>query len=127
MKKLFVFVCLNYCFVFLAASISAQQFQTIQDGIEHAKFTRKIKDDPVVVNLLRLDLSKVRLDVVHALDAAIGTEKTSSMATPSQSSAHSRFFLGEACIDRIPGNSSRLKTSQMSSGVAPFHSATSVR
>jgi exopolysaccharide biosynthesis protein len=81
MKKLFVFVCLNYCFVFLAASISAQQFQTIQDGIEHAKFTRKIKDDPVVVNLLRLDLSKVRLDVVHAMDAAIGTETTSSMAT----------------------------------------------
>jgi exopolysaccharide biosynthesis protein len=81
MKKLFVFVCLNYCFVFLAASISAQQFQTIQDGIEHSKITRKIKDDPVVVNLLRLDLSKVRLDVVHALDAAIGTETTSSMAT----------------------------------------------
>lgn len=81
MKKLFVFVYLNYCFVFLAASISAQQFQTIQDGIEHSKITRKIKDDPVVVNLLRLDLSKVRLDVVHALDAAIGTETTSSMAT----------------------------------------------
>ena len=80
MKKLFVFVCLNYCFVFLAVPVSAQQFQTVQDGIEHAKLTRKIKDDPVVVNLLRLDLTKVRLDVVHAMDAAIGTETTSSMA-----------------------------------------------
>ena len=33
------------------------------------------------MNLLRLDLKKVRLDVVHALDAAIGTETVSSMAT----------------------------------------------
>ncbi|MFN2391204.1 MAG: phosphodiester glycosidase family protein, partial [Pyrinomonadaceae bacterium] len=31
--------------------------------------------------LLRLDLTKVRLDVVHALDAAIGIETTSSIAT----------------------------------------------
>ena len=33
------------------------------------------------MNLLRLDLTKIRLDVVHAMDAAIGTEKTSSIAT----------------------------------------------
>ena len=33
------------------------------------------------MNLLRLDLTKVRLDVVHAMDAAIGPEKTSSIAT----------------------------------------------
>jgi exopolysaccharide biosynthesis protein len=32
------------------------------------------------MNLLRLDLTKVRLDVVHALDAAIGLERTSSIA-----------------------------------------------
>lgn len=63
------------------AHISAQEFQTIRDGIEHAEFTRKIKGEPVVVNLLRLDLSKIRLDVVHAMDAAIGTETVSSMAT----------------------------------------------
>ncbi len=80
MKKILLFIYLNYCFVFLAVSISAQDFQTVQDGIEHAKLTRKIKDEPVVINLLRLDLSKVRLDVVHAMDAAIGTETTSSMA-----------------------------------------------
>jgi exopolysaccharide biosynthesis protein len=67
--------------LFLPVCVFAQEFQTVQDGIEHAKFTRKIKDEPVVVNLLRLDLSKVRLDVVHAMDAAIGTETTSSIAT----------------------------------------------
>ena len=81
MKKLFAFAAVNYFFVFLAVSVSAQQFQTVQNGIEHAKLTRRIKDEPVVVNLLRLDLSKVRLDVVHAMDAAIGTETVSSMAT----------------------------------------------
>ena len=32
------------------------------------------------MNMLRLDLTKVRLDVVHAMDAAIGTERTSSIA-----------------------------------------------
>jgi len=81
MKKILAFIGINYCFVFLAGSISAQDFRAIQDGIEHAALTRKIKDEPVVINLLRLDLSKVRLDVVHAMDAAIGTETTSSMAT----------------------------------------------
>jgi exopolysaccharide biosynthesis protein len=38
------------------------------------------KDENVVFNLLRLDLRKVRLDVVHAFDRAIGLEKTSSIA-----------------------------------------------
>ncbi len=61
--------------------MNAQDFRLIADGIEHAKVTRKIKDEPVAVNLLQLDLTKVRLDVIHALDAAIGTETTSSIAT----------------------------------------------
>ena len=43
--------------------------------------TREIDKQPVKMNLLRLDLSKVRLDIVHAMDAAIGTETVSSMAT----------------------------------------------
>ncbi|HMQ04475.1 MAG TPA: phosphodiester glycosidase family protein [Pyrinomonadaceae bacterium] len=41
----------------------------------------KIREDPVNINLLRLDLKKVRLDVHHALDKAIGLETTSSIAT----------------------------------------------
>ncbi len=65
----------------LCGSISAQDFKTIQDGIEYAEMTREIDKQPVKMNLLRLDLTKVRLDVVHAMDAAIGTETVSSMAT----------------------------------------------
>jgi len=80
MKKISVFICLQLWLIF-CFSVNAQDFRPITDGIEHAKVTRKIKDEPVAVNLLRLDLTKVRLDVVHALDAAIGTETTSSIAT----------------------------------------------
>ena len=43
--------------------------------------TKEIGGKSVNMNLLRLDLTKVRLDVHHAMDAAIGTEKTSSIAT----------------------------------------------
>lgn len=65
----------------LCVSISAQDFKTVRDGIEYAEVTREISGQQVKMNLLRLDLTKVRLDVVHAMDAAIGTEKTSSIAT----------------------------------------------
>lgn len=65
----------------LCVSISAQDFRTVRDGIEYAEVTREISGQQVKMNLLRLDLTKVRLDVVHAMDAAIGTEKTSSIAT----------------------------------------------
>ena len=60
---------------------AAQDFKTIHDGVEYAEVNRKLGDDPVKINLLRLDLTKVRLDVHHAMNAAIGTEKTSSIAT----------------------------------------------
>ena len=66
--------------LFLFVSISAQDFKTIQDGIEYAELERTIDKAPVRMNLLRLDLTKVRLDVMHAMDSAIGTEKTSSIA-----------------------------------------------
>ena len=65
----------------LCILISAQDFKPIRDGVEYAEVSRKLGDDPVKLNLLRLDLTKVRLDVHHAVDAAIGTEKTSSIAT----------------------------------------------
>lgn len=65
----------------------AQEFKTIKPGVEYAQFVRELQSNDkeaaravAVVNALRLDLSKVRLDVVHALDAAIGVEKTSSIA-----------------------------------------------
>jgi exopolysaccharide biosynthesis protein len=58
----------------------AQDFRTVRDGIEYAEITRTIAGQPVRMNLLRVDLTKVRLDVVHAGDKAIGTETTSSIA-----------------------------------------------
>jgi hypothetical protein len=63
------------------AQLSAQEFSSLHDGVEYAEVAREIAGQPVRMNLLRLDLSKVRLDVQHARDAAIGTETTSSIAT----------------------------------------------
>lgn len=86
MKKIFGFINIYPGLILFCLSISAQDFQTVRDGIEYAKITRPSKsaegkDEKVVINLLRLDLTKVRLDVVHAMDSAIGLEKTSSIAT----------------------------------------------
>ncbi len=81
MKKISVFICAHLWLIFLCFSINAQDFKAIQDGIEYAEMTREVDKLPVKMNLLRLDLTKVRLDVVHAMDAAIGVEKTSSIAT----------------------------------------------
>lgn len=65
----------------LCISTFAQDFKTVRDGVEYAEVTREISGLKVNINLLLLDLTKVRLDVHHAMDAAIGTEKTSSIAT----------------------------------------------
>lgn len=59
---------------------SAQEWKKVHDGVEYAHVEHKIGNDPVKINLLRLDLKKVRLDVHHALDKAIGLETTSSIA-----------------------------------------------
>jgi len=80
MRKLPVFICLQLLTLFLFVSISAQDFKTVQDGVEYAELERTIDKAPVRMNLLRLDLTKVRLDVMHAMDSAIGVEKTSSIA-----------------------------------------------
>jgi exopolysaccharide biosynthesis protein len=85
MKKLLSPACAILCLILFCLTVSAQDFQTVTNGVEHAKIIRPKKsangkDENAVINLLRLDLTKVRLDVVHALDAAIGLEKTSSIA-----------------------------------------------
>jgi exopolysaccharide biosynthesis protein len=64
----------------LRAESLAQEFKPVADGVEYTEMTRTIDGQPVRMNLLRLDLTKVRLDVVHAMDAAIGTETVSSIA-----------------------------------------------
>ena len=58
----------------------AQEFKTVHDGVEYAEMTRTINGQPVRANLLRLDLAKVRLDVVHSGNSVIGTAKTSVIA-----------------------------------------------
>lgn len=77
--RFLVFALCALCF--LCGELTAQEYKTLKDGIEYAEVTKEISGKSVNMNLLRLDLTKVRLDVHHAMDAAIGTEKTSSIAT----------------------------------------------
>jgi len=69
-----VLTCLLY------VSIFGQDWKQVHDGVEYAHVEHELGNDPVKINLLRLDLTKVRLDVHHALDKAIGLETTSSIA-----------------------------------------------
>src|SRR6266481_833215 len=69
-------------FVF-ACNISAQEFRVVNPGVEYAEATREISGLQVRMNLLRLDLAKIRIDVVHAKNGIIGTEKTSVIAARS--------------------------------------------
>ena len=69
-----------YALCVLSGEFAAQNFKQIHDGVEYAQVDHKIGADPVKINLLRLDLTKVRLDVRHAIDRAIGLEPTSSIA-----------------------------------------------
>jgi hypothetical protein len=81
-KRLFVRILVSVSLMSaIHASAFAQGWRSVHDGVEYAEVTRTIDNQPVRMNLLRLDLKKVRLDVVHAMDAAIGTETVSSMAT----------------------------------------------
>jgi hypothetical protein len=52
------------------------EWRTVAPGVEHAEIVR---EEPWTINALRVDLAQVRLDVVHALDAAVGLETVSSM------------------------------------------------
>jgi hypothetical protein len=71
----------------------AQDFRALADGVEYAQLTRQVRvldslqstspstaTMPCVVNLLRIDGAKATLQLVHAKDAAIGVETTSSLA-----------------------------------------------
>ena len=64
----------------LCGNSSAQDFKAVHPGVEYARVEHKIGNDPVKINLLRLNLTKVRLDVHHAFDKAIGVEPTSAIA-----------------------------------------------
>lgn len=64
---------------------SSQKSEIIAPGIEHLQITRGYKSDrdatgPWFINMLRIDLSKARLRLVHAMDEAVGLETVSSLA-----------------------------------------------
>ena len=65
---------------------SEQKSEFIAPGIEHIQLTRGYKSEkestgPWFINMLRIDLTKARLRMIHALDEAVGLETVSSMAT----------------------------------------------
>jgi len=58
----------------------------IAPGIEHIQITRGYKSDkettgPWFINILRIDLGKGRLQMVHGMDEAVGLETVSSLAS----------------------------------------------
>jgi exopolysaccharide biosynthesis protein len=66
-------------------STANQKSEFIAPGVEHLQLTRGFKSDkdatgPWFINMLRIDLSKARLRLVHAMDEAVGLETVSSMA-----------------------------------------------
>ena len=64
----------------LCVQISAQEFKTVKPGVEYAEVRRDFSGKAVNINLLRLDLSRVRIDVHHANGKVLGTETTSAIA-----------------------------------------------
>src|SRR6267378_3915177 len=65
---------------------SAQKSEFIAPGIEHLQITRGYKSDkeatgPWFINMLRINLSRARLQMAHAMDEAVGLETVSSIAT----------------------------------------------
>ncbi len=75
------FLVLTFCALcVLCGEISSQDFKQTHPGVEHAQVDYKIGDDPVKINLLRLDLTKVYLHAKLGMDQIVGTETTSSIA-----------------------------------------------
>ena len=78
--------------VCLATTIAKSQTKTastksefIAPGIEHIQITRGYKSEkeatgPWFINMLRIDLARAQLRMVHAMDEAVGLETVSSLA-----------------------------------------------
>ena len=69
-----------------AAAIAIQgqaipiDWRPVHAGVEHTQFTRPAPGGGTWnINALRVDLTQVRLDVIRALDTAVGLERVSSM------------------------------------------------
>ncbi|MGI9165749.1 MAG: phosphodiester glycosidase family protein [Pyrinomonadaceae bacterium] len=73
-------------------STQSQQSQTVAPGIEYLQVTRGTatldeSTGPWSINLLRVDLNRARVEVVHALDEGVGLETVSSIAARHQAVA----------------------------------------
>lgn len=80
-KLSFINICLTGITVlFLYSFVSAQDFQKVKDGVEYLRIERKEGNDIWSINLLRIDLSKADIQVMRAMDEAVGLETTSSLA-----------------------------------------------
>lgn len=67
----------------------SQEFQVVASGIEYLHMTRGVASTdetkgPWLINLLRVDLGRARVEVVHALDEGVGLETVSSIAARHQ-------------------------------------------
>lgn len=67
-------------FAFFCVGTNAQEFQAIKSGVEHLRIERKQGVDVWVINLLRVDLEKADVQVMRAMDEAVGLETASSLA-----------------------------------------------
>jgi len=68
-----------------AGQSSGLKSEVIAPGIEHIQIIRGYKSEkeatgPWFINLLRIDLTRARLRMVHAMDEAVGLETVSSLA-----------------------------------------------
>lgn len=79
--RLRVTIALLLAWVPLAAQVPDLSWVPVADGVEHAQFRRPAPGGGEWnVNVLRVDMSKARLDVVRARDEAVGLETVTSIA-----------------------------------------------
>ena len=66
---------------------SSLSFTEVSPGIEHSQVTTGSDEEPLCINVLRVDLRRTRLKVVRALDQGLGVETVSSLAARHQAEA----------------------------------------
>ena len=78
--KIFLLFIISFAFYSSTNAQEFREFQTVKDGIEYLPIEQKQGDDVWSINLLRIDLTKADIQVMRAMDTAIGLETTSSLA-----------------------------------------------
>lgn len=80
MTNIFRFTVFTFLVFTAFSSTHGQEFTKTAEGVEYAEFFRQTDAGPIRGNFIKLDPRKIRLEVIHAMDSAIGVEKTSSIA-----------------------------------------------